>query len=63
MKVFHLEEHAKTIMEIKKVNRAQLNTIWTNRGTVVPAGAFPETIYNSQVIGNVSSWSESFELV
>lgn len=38
MKVFHLEQHAKTIMVIKKVSRAQLNTIYMNRGT---AGAFP----------------------
>lgn len=57
MKVFHLEEYAKTIMEIKKVSRAQPNAICMNRGAAVTAGAFPETTYNSQIIGFVSSWS------
>lgn len=55
MKVFHLEEHVKTIMGIEKVSRAQLNTNCMNRGTAVTAGAFPETIFSSQVISNVSS--------
>lgn len=39
----------------KKVSRAQLNAICMNRGMAVTARAYPGTIYNSQVIGYVSS--------